>query len=389
MKLSIALAMSAIASASAAGLPFYKTLSKVDTTKDIAASSGLGQKIMSKARRLDEDEEADFTWVADYSLKFQGCFHMSQWNAEAEDEEDVRIMTKRLVRFRLCPSDVCSSSSTGGCSSGYGDYIVDLDEFVNSYMENKEQAQNQACEELAENCGCDNDDGKDDGFDEEQCEYDCYVNAGMSYCIEDEDAFNVQEYLECNQWELPEADDDAGRLRRLEEAEEEVAYYIGPYCANQGGDIYMGMFSDDTCTEFYDDDAGVSTYAALAGASLPYATESLIGSDCVSCLQVDDADDDDDANEVEVSETCMQLYESSGKCETELSIDDANENACTYMEGVKITRKNGTVQVAAAAASKSASAFIGIFAVSFSALAGYVYFLQTKLDGAKINLSDQ
>lgn len=311
---------------------------------------------------------------------------MSQWNDEADDEEDVRIMTKRLVRFRLCPSSSCSSSSAGGCSSGYGDYIVDLDEFVASIVQDREESQERACENMRENCGCDDDDGRDDGFDEEECQYECFVNAGMSYCNEEEDQFEVNEYLECAQWEVPEGDDDGGRRRRLEDAEEEVGYYLGPYCANQGGDIYMGMFSDDTCTQFYDDYAGASTYLELAETALPYATKSLVGSDCVSCLQVDD--DDDDYAYDEVSETCMQMYQSSGKCESNLSIDNPNENGCTYMEGVKITRKNGTVNVARAAASKTASAFIGIFAVSFLALGSYTYFLKTKLDGAKINLAD-
>jgi hypothetical protein len=45
----------------------------------------------------DENEEIDFTWVANMSLKFQGCYHTQQWNDEANGDKDVQISTQRLV----------------------------------------------------------------------------------------------------------------------------------------------------------------------------------------------------------------------------------------------------------------------------------------------------
>ena len=44
----------------------------------IAADSELGMKVLSTARRVDEQEGADITWVSGYSLKFQGCHHVQQ-----------------------------------------------------------------------------------------------------------------------------------------------------------------------------------------------------------------------------------------------------------------------------------------------------------------------
>ena len=69
------------------------------------------------------------------SLKFQGCYHTQQWNDEADDEDDVRISTQRLVRFRLCPSDSCTMESASGCSEGYGDYIIGMEEYLEAYFE--------------------------------------------------------------------------------------------------------------------------------------------------------------------------------------------------------------------------------------------------------------
>jgi len=386
MKFSAAVIFSSLASAAAnTPLPVYGKL-KSGKTKSISgeltADSKLGSKLLSKARRLDENEEIDYTWVTGMSIKFQGCFHVSQWNAEADGEEDVRIMTKRLARFRLCPTDYCSADNAGGCDSGYGDYIIDMNTYVQSYTEAKREAEEEACKNLEENvCVCE--DNGDDAWDEEVCMADCYAENGMSYCYREEGAFEPQEYMECGEFEVPE-DDDGGR-RKLEE-EEEVKYFIGPYCGNQGGDIYLGMFTEETCTEAVDDTAGAYTYKSLVGSSLPYSSKSLVGSECVSCLQVPEGDDDD--GEDEATEMCEMMYQAAGKCESGLSIDYPNENACTFMEGIKIIRKSGVVSTDEPAPSKTASAFIGVFAVSFCLLGAYVYYLKTKLDSVKTNLAD-
>merc|ERR1712238_338804 len=154
-------------------------------------------------------------------------------NAEADGEEDVRIMSKRLVRFRLCPSNTCTSSNAGGCDSGYGDYIIDMNIFIAAWMENKQEVQEYQCEYYAENvCGC-------DGGDQEE-------------------AFEVEEYMECANVDF-ENDDDG----------EDIEYFLGPYCADQGGKIYLGMFTDDTCTTFADSNGGQNTYRTLAGSNLP------------------------------------------------------------------------------------------------------------------------
>mmetsp|Transcript_28167 Transcript_28167/g.34291 ORF Transcript_28167/g.34291 Transcript_28167/m.34291 type:complete len:388 (-) Transcript_28167:417-1580(-) len=386
MKFSLAVLVTAAASASATSpLPIFGKMKQGKTkslTGEVTADSSLGSKLLSKARRLDEDEEIDYTWVSGMSLKFQGCFHVSQWNAEADGEEDVKIATKRLARFRLCPTDYCSSDYAGGCESGYGDYIIDMPTYLQSYLEAKREYEEGVCEYLQENtCVCE--DNGDDAWDEDTCLNDCYSANGADYCVEveGEEKFEPNEYVECGQFDIP--DDDGNR--RLEEDEEEQ-YFIGPYCGNQGGDIYLGMFSEETCSEFVDSNGGSSTYKSFVGESLPYSSQSLIGSECVSCLAENDADDD--GQEDETNEMCEMMYQSAGKCESGLSIDYPNENACTFMEGIKIIRKSGVVSTEAPAPSKAASAFIGIFAVSFCLLGAYVYYLKTKLDKAKINLAD-
>merc|ERR1712008_113727 len=224
-------------------------------------------------------------------------------------------------------------------------------------------------------------DNGDDAYDEEACEYQVLVDAGMGSCYKEEGGFDAKEYSYCAQYEAPEGDDGGRRLD-----EEEAAYFIGPYCGNQGGGVYLGLFTDDTCTEYADDTSGSYTYKQMAGESLPFASSSMIGDECVSCLQQQDGDDD--AAEDEASETCQVMYQASGKCETGMSVDYPNENACSFLEGVEIILESGVVNTSEAQANPAASAFIGVFAVSTCLLAFYVYYLQDKLNKNKTNLAD-
>jgi hypothetical protein len=393
MKVSLAILVAALSSSAT---------SAATTISSIRADSKLGMSLLSKSRQVEQNQnganEVDTTWISGYSLKFQGCHHISQWNANVDQEEDVRIESKRLARFRLCPASSCSSNSGGGCSKGYGDYIVDMDVFLQTFMENKREAEEQACESYAQyNCSCQN--NGDDAYDEQACMQKCFYNAGMYECIEQNNNNNnqnnyyqnidVNDYLQCAAYRA------GGGGRRLEDGADangngDAEYYIGPYCSDQGGKIVLGMFTDDSCTEFADDYGGRSTYESLSGMSLPYASQSIVDTKCYSC-------EGEQMNNggyytTQAKEACSEMYVSSGKCETQLTsargYNYINENACTYMEGIKITRSNGIIISGAATANKVASAFIGIFSVSFVLLGSYVYYLKTKLDRGSVNLSD-
>jgi hypothetical protein len=354
---------------------------------EISANSALGMDLVSKARRLENDDDNNAfsaTWVSGYAVKFQGCHHIKQWNGDADDESDVKISTTRLIRFRLCPESSCSSTKAAGCAKGYGDYIVDMDTFMNSYIEAKKQESEYNCEAAITACGCGDDDGSD------YCEYDCYVAADMTECVEnnpyEEDGdgnqqdFDLEEYMQCAQLNVNN-NNNGGDGRKLDE--NAVSYYVGPYCAKQGGSVYMGLFTDDTCTEF-----ATVTFESLTGFELPYDGKSMISDKCLSCLEKNNDDNDNDqADADQVSETCETIYTSAGKCESSLSTDYVaypNNNACTYMEGVRVVRQDGIVDTGSARSSAVATSFIVIFAMAFSAMAFYTWYLRTRL-GVKQN----
>lgn len=377
--------------------------------KDIRADSELGMKLLGQARQLSNDDKsagyssyssADFsnTWVSGYSLKFEGCFHISQWNEAADNEDDVRIATKRLVRFRLCPTDYCDSSK--GCSSGYGEYIIDMYTYLSAWFEAKQVYQSFQCDYLTNNvCQCSNDNSN---YSQDKCLWDCYKGHKMGgICMTtnpygdgtDTKSFNLEDYMGCGKLEGYN-----GGRRQLANNQNNnnnngEYYYVGPYCAQQGGAIYLGLFTDDTCTDYADSVGGRETYYNLMGTNLPYGQTNVIDTDCVSCKEptTNNNDGNDATDTDDVSEECEVAYKMAGKCEAKLPYGTVlvpNNNACNYMAGIKIVRKDGTVITSASKANKTASVFIGFFSVSFVLLSAYVYYLKTKLDRASINLSE-
>jgi hypothetical protein len=280
------------------------------------------------------------------------------------------------VRYRLCPTDSCSSTNAAGCNAGYGDYIVDLNTFVYYYMKNKAYVTETSCY-YAWNTAC-------PCQDKENCDNSqCLKTNGYDYCVNyynNANAFVLENYLQtCTKY-----------------AENgDIAYYLGPYCTGNGHSIVMGLFTDATCTTLVDSSSATTFSSLSGGVELPYSTSSMVHSECTSCQ--DDVYANGNKNNYNHNmndgtgfrQLCTQNYLASGKCETRLeSISSPNTNGCTYMDGIKMTRTNGVIFSTVPSKSKVASAFIGIFSVCFILLGAYVYYLKSKLDRVKVNLSD-
>ncbi len=384
MKLSVAIVLAGISSV--VGV----------SASSIPVKSRMGLKLMNNARRLEQGEDQDKdqgedrgddnqgqgyndydnTWMGDFSLKFLGCHHIAQWNSNAENQNQVRIGSQKFVRFRLCPSENCSSSKAIGCTSGYGDYVVNMDSFIEAHFENQQELQEEKCQTQAQNCGCNGQRNLGDGENDNDCLHDCYYDAGMEYCIEGEGENTLeflQNYAVCNQYENGGANDDHRKL------EDVVQYYIGPYCSDQGGDIFLGMFTEDSCTSFADDYRGQTTFENLTGQSLPYSSEPLVDGECRSCLKAGYYQD----QEGSVREVCEEVYQTAGKCEDMLGdvLENPNNNACGWIHGINflpITSK-GVIHAHYHGTLKAAIA-IAFFAVTFVTLAFYVCYLRQRVE---------
>ena len=201
--------------------------------------------MLHESRRLDSNEDADYTWMTGYTIKYENCFPESN-----------------MVTFALCPKeDTCyfkgkkhhsrkrKHHGHASCESG-GEYSLDLYTFSDAFTEAQLGAREYACEMIRETCT-------------EEDENTCYENLGMKYCIEkDRDEFDLQEWLECTQ------------------VDENV--YVGPYCSSDAYSVYLGAFSDAECSVKIDDSVFADYFE---GMELPYTSESIFEKDCARCKE--------------------------------------------------------------------------------------------------------
>jgi hypothetical protein len=143
-------------------------------TNDIPASSPLGNRILSAARRLDNNNNNQYTdWVIGYSIKFEKCAVSEEYyggyfggqngnnNNNNKNRQNYNGMyQQRLVHFKLCPADSCvAGTKKNSCKNG-AEYVLDMNTFVEAYVEAKLTANQYDCEKVRETCYCD--DANDD-----------------------------------------------------------------------------------------------------------------------------------------------------------------------------------------------------------------------------------
>jgi len=362
----------------------------------IRANSNMGKKLMSKARRLEDgDADADdIGWMVNYDIKFDSCHAMTQYGEEGGGEDSL-LYTQRIVKYRLCPSDACSS----GCAGG-GQYVVDMMEFVQAYNEYVEESKEQACEAVAENCDCEN------ANDDDACEAECFSDAGLDYCIEAEgEEFELDRYLECAEIEAGQENNgnnngynynyrkendscpnnQNNRANYVNE-EGELQFFAGMYCDSErggkGDHIFLGSFLDETCSYAAPD----ITYKCLnGGVELPFSAstgESVVKDDCISCKEID-MNADDDGGDPEILQLCEEPYERAGKCETGMEGPYyIRELECDFIQNVESRISSGR-----GSNSSSAVAWAWFFAICTLGIAGFAYTLYEKLQRRNVNLA--
>lgn len=403
-------ALSAAAVTEAKISPEMKTNLENIQRDGIKADSSMGRHLISKARRVEEDAGNDMSYVADYSIKFMGCHHVTQWASDEEVEENGdqdedeamttlnaangRIRSKGLVRFRLCPSDSCSDHFSQGCSSNYGEYVVDMYQFLEVYVAWQMEAAEANCATYRNTC-------YSDCFESSNanCYSKCYAKYGVdaSLCSSynedggNDGGFDLETYIGCSEYDIQNADG------------EEIASYLGPYCASQGGEIRLGFFMDEYCSIASTYQAGY--YTKMTGMEVPYTTSSLVSNNCISCQATADEQNaqqnqdyynyDADGNQnyyvaTAVSNMCGTLYMQSGKCESNMDsnvLPYPEEGACVYIDSVKALKNDGIIRSDQRASSRPASIAIGIFSAMAVLMGGYVVYLKGKISKSRVNLA--
>jgi hypothetical protein len=243
-----------------------------------ATVSPATRNLMKKARKLEDqnnnNNNQDEQEEEEYA--FLGKYQMKMVSCKAGEQirdPETGEYDYNAVIFRLCPNDDCDTDRATGCYEGHGDYVVGLKTFVQMYFEDQRD--------------------------------------NMYF----DDNFKVDEYAECREYE--QENDDGNNNA--------YPYYIGPACTEDGTDVRLQIFYDEACSQVPEE---VTFEDISNGWSLPYEDGGLVSTSCQSCSEYNDN------GEYELKEMCMQLYENSGKCETNMEnyhYYGKQEGSCEYI----------------------------------------------------------
>lgn len=381
----------------------------------------MNAKLMRKAktiRKLDgqEEQEVDLTG---YSLKFEKCQFVKQYDEEegGGEDNDTILSTKRFVIFRMCPDSSCSS-----CNYNYGEYIVDMETYLEATLGYKEEVQEQYCEtcnqcyEWAAEQAEKEANGEDEDEDEEEDENaaacqsidtsSCYAECQNIENMEENGYMDASEFTECQQLDY---EDNYGN-----------AYYAGAMCASSGSRIKIGVFLDEECS-IYDSSKDIESYLQNGDGynmklSYHLLKQTFAEGECIAnCLVEDDEQDNngDDEKEAEVNQVCEELYDSAGKCESSHGFKDGivdyenydnqvrnEELVCDFISTLKaghydqtgeIVVSGGRTTLGGGTSTTGGQKFaLTFFILGSVGLAGYAAMLHSQLTkGAKADLSRQ
>lgn len=318
MKLSSALILASMAASVSAG----KTISSKTAAKVLRAARRVEDAAEGEEEAGDDAAQEDYSFLAQYNIKLIGC----KAGEQVVDPETGEIEYSAAI-FRLCPSEFgCDSESVTGCDSGYGDFEVGLNTFVDAYFEDQKDNMNW------------------------------------------DDQVQVDRYAECAQYDV-EANDDAD-----EDPYDGYEFYIGPTCTEDELDIKLAVFSEYTCTT----ESSFTFEEISNGWTLPYEDGGVVSDYCLDCVE------ENENGEYELREMCQQLYEKTAyACEAEMeyySYYGQNVQGCEYIE---------EIMPEAAKPKKGGKVFGWIFFILVvGGIAGYIMWWRSKKSTATTSASD-
>jgi hypothetical protein len=366
------------------------------------------------------DQEDYVVDISAYAIKFEQCQFVKTYSDELAEQEDFDTVleTQRFVIFRLCPTENSSggTETCGTCNSNYGEYLVDLDSYLEATVEYYQQEQESMCQACEETCQNNNNNQNQDNQQDDQAQddggrrrklQDCSSCMDECYKIENMEAagyIDATEFLECQMIYDPE--DDGGE-----------ALYAGPMCASSGTKIKIGVFKDELCSlideskevdAYIVDGDGVQMKLSHALLKNTYSTEQ-----CISCTVVQDNGRRLDQNANEVADICDKLYEDAAKCEKTHGFDNGYSNydgyenqlsqeevVCDYMASLVAGTYDETGEIIVSAKNSSSGGgssttggqkfALAFFIIGTVGLAAYAAVLHSKLTkGGKADLSRQ
>lgn len=307
------LALSSLFVASVAANPFAP-VSKNDAKTKYISNLIRGA---TPIRKLEQDYPVD---ISSYSVKFQKCQFVKSYSDEmAENEEFGSVLaTQRFAVFRLCPDGACST-----CDYNYGEYLLDLDIYLQTTVGYFQDYQQEMCNNCNE-CG-QNQNQANRKLQQYQADCNtCYDECQKIENMQENGYYDATDFLECQMIYDPE-DDSLDQL------------YAAPICASQGQKIKIGVFTDADCM-IYDSTKDVDDYLKSDEGyqmKLSHALLKMTYQDtCISCKEPQEWDENNEGNDQqdadEVNELCEDLYNYAAKCEVSHGFDNGYSQVYGY-----------------------------------------------------------
>jgi hypothetical protein len=239
------------------------------------------------------EETFEYNDLSDFSVRFERCQYVKSFDDELAEENAASVLAiKHFVVYKLCPSNECST-----CSGVHGDYVVDVEDYLQSTVQHAQESLKNLCD----NCNERYYNSASDGCGTVCYEYDNLEANGY---------VDAADYIECQQV-VVQSDDDANNQ-----------LYIGPRCSKDSSEILIGLFTDEDCLEPYYDQEVEDVLGMKLSYHILASVQSNTDSTCISCKEDDSNGNENDAADYDdVNEMCENIYQTSGKCESIYGLD--------------------------------------------------------------------
>lgn len=266
----------------------------------------------------DDAQQYTSSGMQDMSLKYASCHSLETFVGSEDGSNPFQRID--MISYRACPSDSCSENSWQGCKKEYGQFLIDMDEYLELRKQSLEDQAEQYCYFCKFCVYFNNNFGNCEKYD--SCEFYMDVCEGEQ---EEEEAFDYDDFLSCTAVDLVNnGDDDQGN----DDDQAITQVYLGTYC---DGTIKIGMFYDEYCSWRVPQGTFGETIYNATGYNIDedIIEEDFTDTACLSCSKLDTLTDyyvpDYNANQDEqehymdnmeddISELCENLYSQSAKC---------------------------------------------------------------------------
>lgn len=321
-----------VSSAASSSNPFApKTTTNAANSHYIGSLLRRATPLNSNHRSLEDAYDGQVQVdLSKYSIKFEKCQTIKQYNANGGNNNngvDTTLATKRFVIFRLCPDNSCST-----CNYNYGEYIIDIESYLDATVQHKLQQQENYCESCNQcieieaamaQAAANGQDYEDDsnGMCNSINTSTCYDQCQNIENMSENGYADASEYTTCGK---VYENENTGKV-----------YYAGAVCAASGTRIKIALFRDEECSTLDDSVTEMEQYIKNENGynvklSYHLLKQTFASGECIaSCTE--ENDNNDQNGEVQVSEVCQSLYEEAGKCESNHGFTTGiNANADNY-----------------------------------------------------------